>query len=133
MGQGRSREGRTQRNTARRALVDAAVKELQHPPPARPELARAVAAMSVSSSSHRRPPESAFIRQVKAHQLDRDGKPFAKADLAALVCRLNNVDDEPQYLTVYHEMSCEDLRAAIRLTIYTQRFDKAMMMGGGGQ
>jgi hypothetical protein len=63
-------------------------------------------------------PFASTIQQAKIHQLDRKGRPFTKADLVGLLCRLKHEDENGTTLLQYQALSCDDLRAYIRLIVY---------------
>jgi len=59
-----------------------------------------------------------LLHQFKIEQMQRDGKPFIKADLVAIAAALTDETNEANMLFAYQVMSCEDLRSAIRQRIY---------------
>lgn len=61
------------------------------------------------------------LQHVKIQQMQRDGKPFVKADLVAIAAALTNEKAEVNMLYAYQNMTCEDLRSAIREHIYFRR------------
>lgn len=66
-----------------------------------------------------------FMCQSKATQLDRKGMPFTKADLVAIYLKLQNQDPSVALLSSIQTMSCDDLRAHIRLLVYAEDFVKS--------
>lgn len=77
-------------------------------------------------------PFASSIQQAKIDQLDRKGRPFTKADLIALLCRLKNEDENSPTLLHYRALSCDDLRAYIRLIVYSPDTLQSEHKGGGG-
>lgn len=54
------------------------------------------------------------VRRVRGQQMRRGGQPFTKADLVALLHALTGMD-----VLTATQMTCEDLRVAIRVRLYT--------------
>jgi len=62
----------------------------------------------------------AFVDEAKETQLNRRGKPFTKADLIAILAKLENVNTESLEILKYQTLSCDDLRSYIRLKLYAE-------------
>lgn len=77
--------------------------------------------------AHSAPPsyEMEYLRRVSVAQLTRDGKPFTKADLMAILYILSGVS--PGNL---RELRVPDLIAAIRKQVYTPENLERLVAGG---
>jgi hypothetical protein len=60
-----------------------------------------------------------MFNQARESQLDRKGKPFTKTDLIALLLRLHKLDEKSPEVFRYQSLSNDDLRAFIRLKVYS--------------
>lgn len=66
---------------------------------------------------------SQLIGSAKVTQLERGGAIFTKADLIAILIKLEKKDEKAAI--EYRCLTCDDLRSAIRLLIYTVEEQKA--------
>lgn len=63
-------------------------------------------------------PVAEIIGHTKIAQLERRGNALTKADLVALLLKLEKRDERD--VMYYQSLSCNDLRAAIRLMVYDE-------------
>jgi hypothetical protein len=103
MGARVSSEERQKRNAVKRTAVQERLAELK-------ETYDEKAVVSYSLADR-------LIGNAKIQQLQRGGAPFTKADLIAiLLCIENKQDSDAVH---YRVLSCDDLRSAVRLHIYS--------------
>lgn len=62
----------------------------------------------------------AFVEQTKETQLGRRGKPMTKADLIAILAKLENISENSAEILKYQTLSNDDLRSFIRLKLYAE-------------
>lgn len=109
MGQMVTREERARRRTRRDEVVEEATADIKRsrPSPAPPS---ALGTVVVN-------PQQELLHGVRQAQMARGAAALTKADLVAILCRLTRATGDMAVAT-YQQLSCEDLRVAIRLELY---------------
>jgi len=107
MGQSTSSERRQRRNQ----ITADATRAIESEAPVRANNIHSVLALTGGVGAAINPET---VRRVRGQQMQRGGQPFTKADLVALLYALTRID-----VMTAAQMTCEDLRVAIRVRLYT--------------
>lgn len=101
----------SERRQRRRQITAQATRAIESEAPVRANDAHGVLALAGGAGTAINPET---VRRVRGQQMRRGGQPFTKADLVALLHALTGID-----VMTATQMTCEDLRVAIRVRLYT--------------